>query len=260
MKLRQDKIQAAIFTSIALNSVAPEIMALSIPFLIRNDGELDAVLQEVRPLLNSRIEEEGYIPMALVKGGWLKIFSRSPVYTPGDLRRLKVGTSPDEPELMDAFRTMGFQMVRASLTDTAQRLNSGMIDAIYQSPIAVSTFQLYRVAKHMSTVNLAPFMGGVMMSKTGWARIPPQYREPLREIIRQAGAEIENSFQRSEEDAIANMRQNGVSINQANPQQENEWYQEINRYIPELVNRNVFHRGMYERIQGILRNYRSQQP
>jgi TRAP-type C4-dicarboxylate transport system substrate-binding protein len=260
MKLRQDKIQAGVFTSIALNSVAPEIMALSIPFLIRNNGELDAVLQEVRPLLNSRIEEEGYINMVLVKAGWVRIFSRSPVYTPGDLRRLKVGTSPDEPELLDAFRSMGFQMVRTSLTEVAQRLNSGMIDAIYQSPISVSTFQLYRVAKNMSTVNLAPFMGGLLMSKTAWARIPPQHREPLMEIVRQAGSEIENSFQRSEEEAIANMRQNGVVINQASPQQENEWSQEISRYIPDLVNRNVFHRGMYERIQSILRNYRSEHP
>jgi TRAP-type C4-dicarboxylate transport system substrate-binding protein len=256
MKLRQDKIQAAIFTSIALNSVTPEIMALSIPFLIRNNEELDFVLQEVRPTLNARIEEAGYINMALVKAGWVKIFSRSPVYTPNDLKRLKVGTSPDEPELLDAFRTMGFQMVRVSLTDVTQRLNSGMIDAIYQSPISVSAFQLYRVAKHMSTVNLAPFMGGVLMSKNAWSRIPAQYQGPLLEIVRQAGTEIENSFQRSEEEAIANMRQNGVIINQASPLQEDDWYREINRHLPDLVNRNVFHRGMYERIQVILRNYR----
>ncbi|MDR2069272.1 MAG: C4-dicarboxylate ABC transporter, partial [Spirochaetaceae bacterium] len=62
------------------------------------------------------------------------------------------------------------------------------------------------------------------------------------------------------EDAIANMRQNGVNINQASPQQEQEWYQEINRYIPDLVNRNVFHRGMYERIQAILQDYRGRHP
>jgi TRAP-type C4-dicarboxylate transport system substrate-binding protein len=260
MKLRQDKIQAAIFTSIALNSVAPEVMALSIPFLIRDNGELDAVLQEVRPILNSRIEEEGYINMVLVKAGWIKIFSRSPVYTPNDLRRLKVGTNPDEQELVDAFKTMGFQMVRVNMTDVAQRLNSGMIDAIYQSPIAVSAFQLYRIAKHMSTVNMAPFMGGVLTSKHAWARIPPQYQASLLEIVRRAGAEIENSFQRGEEEAIAYMRQNGVTINQASPRQEQEWYQEITRYIPELVNRNVFHRGMYDRIQAILQDYRGRRP
>ncbi|MDR3161246.1 MAG: TRAP transporter substrate-binding protein DctP [Spirochaetaceae bacterium] len=260
MKLRQDKIQAAIFTSIVLNSVAPEIMALSIPFLIRNNEELDAVLQEVRPILNSRIEEEGYINLVLVKGGWVKIFSRSPVYTPNDLRRLKVGTNPDAQELLDAFRTMGFQMVRVNMTDVTQRLNSGMIDAIYQSPIAVSSLQLYRVVNHMSTINLAPFMGGVLMNKNAWARIPPRYQTPLREIVRQAGAEIEASFYRGEAEAIADMEQNGVIIHQTSPQQEQEWYQEITRYIPELVNRNIFHRGMYERIQAILQNYRGQRP
>ncbi|GHV49187.1 hypothetical protein AGMMS49579_00860 [Spirochaetia bacterium] len=256
MKLRQDKIQAAIFTSLALNSIAPEITALSIPFLIQNNDEMDAVLNEVRPLLNSRIEQEGYVNMVWVKAGWVKIFSRSPVYTPDDLRRLKLGTNPDEQELTDAFRSMGFNLVPATYTDIPQKLNSGMIDAVYYSPVAISAYQLYRVAKNMNSVNLAPFMGGILMSKNAWARIPEKYRAPLREICLKAGEDIENSFQKSEDDAVIAMRQDGLIVNVPSPAQEQEWYRDLQRYIPDLVNRNVFNKNMYDRIQVILQNYR----
>jgi TRAP-type C4-dicarboxylate transport system substrate-binding protein len=258
MKLRQDKIQAAILTSIAFTSVAPEIMALSIPFLIRNNAELDTVLDQVRPELNARIEEEGYISLAWVKAGWIRIFSRSPVFTPADLRKLKMGTSPDEEELMDAFRTMGFQMVRVGITDTVQRLNSGMVDAIYMNPVAISAFRLHTIVRNMCSINLAPFMGGVLMSRNAWNRIPQAYRARLLEITMQAGREFEASFQKSEEDAVIQMTREGLTINQVSPAQEQLWYQEIYQHIPDLVNRNVFHRGMYERIQGILRNYRGE--
>jgi TRAP-type C4-dicarboxylate transport system substrate-binding protein len=258
MKLRQDKIQAAILTSIAFTAVAPEIMALSIPFLIRNNDELDMVLEQVRPELNARIEQEGYIALAWVKAGWIKIFSRSPVFTPADLRKLKMGTSPDEEELMDAFRTMGFQMVRVGLTDVTQRLNSGMVDAIYMNPVAISAFRLHTIVRNMSSINLAPFMGGVLMSRNAWNRIPQAYRARLLEITMQAGREFETSFQKSEEDAITQITREGLKINQVSPAQEQLWYQEIYQHIPDLVNRNVFHRGMYERIQGILRGYRGE--
>ncbi|GHV61724.1 hypothetical protein AGMMS49587_06620 [Spirochaetia bacterium] len=256
MKLRQDKIQAGIFTSLALNSIAPEIMALSIPFFIQDNDELDAVLKEVRPFLDSRIEQEGYVNLAWVKAGWIKVFSRSPVFTPDDLRRLKVASAPDEPELMDAFRTMGFNMVPATYNDIPQKLNSGMIDAVYQSPIAVSAYQLYRIAKNMGTTNLAPFMGGVLMSRKSWASIPEKYRGPLQDICRKAGAEIENSFQKSEDDAIIAMQQDGLTVNVTSPAQEQEWRRTIQQHIPDLVSRNIFNKDMYGRVQVILQNYR----
>jgi TRAP-type C4-dicarboxylate transport system substrate-binding protein len=231
-------------------------MALSIPFLIQNDNELDAVLNEVRPFLDARIEQEGYVNLAWAKAGWVKIFSRSPVFTPGDLRRLKMGTSPDEQELLDTFRAMGFNMVPVSLSDVTQRLNSGMVDAVYQSPIAASAYQLYRVAKNMSTINIAPFMGGILMSRKAWASIPEKYRDSIRAICQGARIEIEGSFQKSEEDAIKAMRQNGVIVNVPSPAQEQEWYRDLQPNIQDLVNRNVFNKDMYGRIQSILQKYR----
>jgi TRAP-type C4-dicarboxylate transport system substrate-binding protein len=52
--LRQNRFQAAVFTSQAFYSIAPEIMALSIPFFIRDNDEFDAVLREVCPFWTRR--------------------------------------------------------------------------------------------------------------------------------------------------------------------------------------------------------------
>jgi TRAP-type C4-dicarboxylate transport system substrate-binding protein len=256
MKLRQDKIQGAVFTSIALNQVTPEIMALSIPLFIRNNAELDEVLRQVRPLLDERIERQGFVNLVWAKIGWIKIFSRSPVKVPNDLRRLKVGTSPDERELADAFKAMGFQMVGVNLPEVVQFLNGGKIDAVYQSPISVDSFQLYRVANHMSSINLAPFMGGILLSKMGWERIPERYRPQLLAVTQQAGRDFEASFQKSEEDAIANMRRNGIIVTEASPQDEEEWYRDMAQRLPEMIDKNIFNKEMYDRILVILQNYR----
>jgi TRAP-type C4-dicarboxylate transport system substrate-binding protein len=254
--LRQNRFQAAVFTSQAFYSIASEIMTLSIPFFIRNNDEFDAVLQEVRPLLDAKIEERGFKALAWVKGGWVMIFSRSPVFRPDDLRKLKVGTNPGDTKLNDAFRALGFQLVGASIGDIPTFLISGRIDAFYQSPIAVQASSLYREARNLSSIRLAPFMGGVLINRQGWASIPARYREQLHEIVRRAGKEFEDSFQRREAEAIEAMRGDGVIYNEVTPQMEQLWLDDISSRIPGLLDRNVFNKEMYLRVQEILERYR----
>jgi TRAP-type C4-dicarboxylate transport system substrate-binding protein len=254
--LRQNRFQAAVFTSSALTNIAPEIMALSIPFLIRTNDEFDAVLQEVRPVLDAKIEEKGYKNLAWVKAGWIKIFSRSRVAVPDDLRRLRLATSPSDKKFSDAFKAMGFQLVGVSMSDIPAFLNSGRIDAIYQSPIAVQASSMHKMASHMLSIDLAPFMGGILMNRQGWESIPERHREALREVVRKAGEEFEASFQRREAEAIAIMRRDGIAYNAISPREEQLWLDDISARIPGLVDRNVFDRAMYLRIREILERRR----
>ncbi|MDR2177904.1 MAG: TRAP transporter substrate-binding protein DctP [Treponema sp.] len=255
--LRQNRFQAAVFTSQAFFSIASEIMTLSAPFFIRNNEEFDAVLREVRPILDMKIEEKGFKALAWVKGGWVMIFSRSPVFSPDDLRKLKVGTNPGDKKLNDAFKALGFQMVGASLADIPALLLSGRIEAFYQSPILVQASSLYREARHLSSIKLAPFMGGVLMNKQGWESIPERYRERLYDIVRRAGVEFEASFQRREAEAIEAMKQDGINYNVVTPQLEQVWLDDISARIPSLVDKNVFNKDMYLKVEEILRRYRS---
>jgi TRAP-type C4-dicarboxylate transport system substrate-binding protein len=254
-KLNLNQIQAAVFTSIGLNSVTPEVMTLSYPLLIRNDAELEAVLQKIRPELDAKIEKSGFVNLAWARAGWVKVFSKSPVFLPADLRKLKLGTNPDELEMLQAFKAMGFQMVPVTMTDVLVSLNGGMIDAIYQSPISVAGYQLFGITKNMSTVNLAPFMGGIIMNSTAWRRIPAKYHASLLAVTKQVEREIDGSISKLENDAISTMSRYGLIINQASAEQEQEWYRDMDQFEKDLVG-TVFNRELYQKISDILRDFR----
>jgi TRAP-type C4-dicarboxylate transport system substrate-binding protein len=254
-KLNLNQIQAAVFTSIGLNSVTPEIMTISYPLLIHNDAELETVLQKLRPELDARIEKNGFTTLAWARAGWVKIFSKTPVFTPADLRRQKLGTNPDELEMLQAFKAMGFQMVPVGMNDVLVSLNGGMIDAVYQSPISVAGYQLFGVAKNMSTINLAPFMGGIIMNRTAWRRIPDRYKPRLMEICKQIEREIDGSIAALETEAVSTMSRYGLVINPVSPVQEQEWYRDINQHETELVG-PIFNKEIYQKITDILQEYR----
>jgi TRAP-type C4-dicarboxylate transport system substrate-binding protein len=254
--LKQGGIQAAVFTSIGLGLIAPEVMTLSTPFLIRNDAELDRVLDAVKPDLEAKINQKGYFTIAWAKSGWVKIFARSPVATPADLKRQKLGTSDDTQEINQAFKAMGYQLVPVDFNSVQVSLASGMIDAIYQSSVSVGAYQLFGITKNMTSMNIAPFMGGVVMTQKAWRSIPDQYKPALLAINKQIEREIGDAITRLEDAATKTMLNYGLKLVAVSPEQEQLWYSDVDKAIPGLLDRKVFDRTLYQKISALLQDSR----
>jgi TRAP-type C4-dicarboxylate transport system substrate-binding protein len=257
-KLKGNQIQAAILSSFGLNAITPghEIMTLSCPFLIRNNEELDLVLDVLKPDLEAQINRQGFFTLAWSKVGWVRFFSKAPVFVPADLKRQKLGTNEQEPALMDAFKAMGYQMVPVSMNQVLVYLNGGMIDAVYQSPVNVGGLQIFGVARNMASINIAPFMGGIVMNQTAWRSIPDRYKPELLRIAKELEAELDTSIQELEAGAIATMRDYGLVVNEVSPAQEQLWHEDVDRVIPSLLG-TTFNREIYERIEALLRSRRA---
>jgi TRAP-type C4-dicarboxylate transport system substrate-binding protein len=224
--------------------------------MIRDNDELTEVLKTVKPDLEARINSGNYYSLAMVHGGWIRFFSRDPVFVPADLKRQKVGSVPSEPELAQAFRAMGYQVVPVEQSRLLIALNGGSIDAVYQSPIITGVNQYFGPAKNMSSVYIAPFMAGIVLNKHAWQSIPDRYKPELIRITRKAGLDIEASLLKLENDAISTMTRHGLKTNQITPQQQQLWYEDVQRALPGLLG-TTFDRSTFNKIDGILKNYRS---
>jgi len=257
-KLRMNELQAAVFTSMGMNQVMPEVMALSYPFLIRNDAELDEVMRRLKPDLDSRIQQNGFVTLAWARAGWIKFFSKTPLNTPSDLRRVKLAFDASDEQMLQAFRIMGYQMIPSSLSQSLSDLNSGRVDALYQSPVYAASSQIFGIAKYMTNINIAPFMGGVLMNETAWRRIPERYRPQLLEICKRMEREIESSILNLEAEAVSTMVRYGLQINELNSSQVQEWYDDTARFEARLTGTNppVFNRDYYNRINSIVTEFR----
>ncbi|MDR0320179.1 MAG: TRAP transporter substrate-binding protein DctP [Treponema sp.] len=257
-KLRLNQIQAAIFTSLGINAIMPEVMALSYPFLIRNDAEMEEVLRRLKPEMDARMQQSGFVTLAWARAGWIRLFTRTPVFTPDDLRRIRLCSSPDEQQMIQAFRVMGYQIVPVNMTEIMVSLNSGMVDATYISPIYAAANQLFGIARNMSAINVAPFMGGILMNNTAWRRIPERHRPALMDICRRLEREIEASIANLEAEAINTMVRYGLQINDLSQQQMQVWYNDTARYENNLIGgaTPIFHRDYYTRVRNILTEYR----
>ncbi|MDR2518548.1 MAG: TRAP transporter substrate-binding protein DctP [Spirochaetaceae bacterium] len=255
-KLRMNQLQGAVLTSFGLNLITPEIITLSAPFFIRDDGELAAVLTSLKPELEAKINEKGFYTLTWAKSGWVKLFSKTPVFVPADLKRQTVGTSPEAPELAQVFKSMGYRLVPVNNADVLVSLNSGMVDAVYQSPVFVGGMQLFGITKHMASINIAPFMGGIVLNQQAWQRIPDAYKGPLTAASQRIAADIDRSISRLETDAVRTMASYGLTVNQISEEQAALWYSDMEKAMPSLL-RTTFDQNIYRKIEAILKAYRS---
>jgi TRAP-type C4-dicarboxylate transport system substrate-binding protein len=257
-KLKINQIQAAVFTSMGVSAITPEVMAISYPFLIRNDAELTAVMGKIKPQLDAKIQQNGYVTLAWACAGWVKIFSRTPILTPEELRKIKFAASPDDQQMLQAFRLMGYQLVPVSLPDNLVSLRSGMIDATYISPVYAAGNQIFGVAGNMTNINIAPFMGGIFLNNTAWRRIPDKYKPQLLEVCKKLEIEIESSISGLEAEAVTTMTKYGLKVNNLTVQQQQAWYDDAAKYENNLTGGSnpVFNKEYYLLIKDILAEYR----
>jgi TRAP-type C4-dicarboxylate transport system substrate-binding protein len=107
----------------------------------------------------------------------------------------------------------------------------------------------------MASIQVAPFMGAIIMNQRAWRSIPEKHRELLMGITRRMEAELDASVQAFEAELIKNFSEYGLVINQVSPEQAQLWYADIDQAMPSLI-KNVFDEGMYNRINVRLRAYR----
>jgi TRAP-type C4-dicarboxylate transport system substrate-binding protein len=255
-KLRLNQIQGAVLTAFGISLISPEAMSLSAPFLIRNEEELALALDAFRPELDANIEKAGFHMLTWAKAGWVRIFSRAPAPVPAELKRQKVGAPPSSPELIQAFKTMGYQVVPLGYNDMLMGLNSGTIDALYLSPVYTGALQLFGVARHMTTLNLAPILGGIVLNNRGWRAIPNEYKPRLIEITQNIERNLSSSIQDLENSAIKTMANYGLISHDITPSQEQLWYADVKQALPSLLG-TVFDRDLYSRTEALLNRHRA---
>ena len=253
--LRLNQVQAAVLSSYGLYEISPEAMTLSCPFLIRDDDELDLVLAGVKGDLEEKINGKGYFTIAWARVGWIKFFSKQPIFTPADLKKQKMGTHIDQAEMNQIFRTMGFQMIPVAHNDILVALNSNMVDAVFQSPLVVGSTQIFGSARNMATINVVPFIGAIVFNQRAWRNIPDKYKPEMIAAARKVETELDHAIREMERDLIKLMEGYGLKVNQLTPQQEQLWYDEIGQAIPGLIG-TMLDRALYNRIDAIVRAHR----
>ncbi len=256
-KMRIGQIQGGVFTNTAISAVVPQVMSLSIPFLVRNDAELQYVLKGIRPLLDEKLKQQGLKGLAWAEVGWVRFFSKQELQTPEQLKSMRVAVPPDQQTFGEVFKLLGYRPVPIDIPETLSALNSGLVDVIWTSPLAVAGYQWFAVADHMLNLDIAPAVGCIVLSDRAWNRIPAKFRPEFEAAAGRAEAKIQDGLKSLEQNAINIMVKYGLKVTPAPPAIRKEWVSTFETHFNDIVG-TIFDRPTFDLIEKELKKYRNQ--
>lgn len=256
-RMRVGQLNAALLSVVGLNDIDDSVTALQkMPMIFRSWEELDYVREKLRPTLEKRFYDKGFVVLCWGDAGWVRFFSKSPVVGPSDLRKLKLFAWAGDSAQADIMKALGYHPVVLEVADILPGLQTGMIAALPSSPFWALTLQFYAQADHMLDMNWAPLVGAVVITRKSWDSLSPAGQKALREAGEAAGVQLRAISRRENEEAVLAMKRRGLKVHAVTPEAEAEWRRTAEQLYP-MIRGNLVPADLFDEVQRLLREQRA---
>lgn len=207
-------LQAALLTAGGLSQVDEAFNVFAIPFFFESDEEQLAVQQKLSPILEQKLEAKGFHLLCWGTGGWVELFSKKPLKTLADVKGAKLYTSKGDDRTYQWYASNGFHPVALLPADIpAQlKLGTGLIDSAPSTPYLALTLQIFRDAKYMLQIHVAPLVGATIISNETWNKISAEDRAKMTEAAAAMETRIRADAPRQDADSITAMTGRGLEV------------------------------------------------
>jgi TRAP-type C4-dicarboxylate transport system substrate-binding protein len=256
-RMRIGQLQAATLSVAGLSEIDPSVSALQkIPMLYRSLDEVEFVRSRMRPELERRMAEKGFVVLFWGDVGWVHIFSRQLALRPEEFKKTKVFVGAADNEEASIMKGLGYQVVPLEWSDVLTSLQTGLVDTVPTIPMLALAGQYDLVAKHMLQLNYVPLVGATVITKKAWDSISPGLREALLSASVEAGTQIQMKGRAESAEAIEAMKRRGLQVHPVPPELANEWRQFFEAGYPK-VRGTMVPADVFDEAQRILAEYRA---
>jgi TRAP-type C4-dicarboxylate transport system substrate-binding protein len=255
--MRVGSLQAGLLTAVGLSEIEPGIAGLQYtPMLFRDFDELEYVSDKLRPTLEKKLADKGFVVLFWVDAGWVRYFSKQPILTPDDLKRSKIFVWAGDTEQIKIMKHAGLTPVALETSDVLPGLQSGLIDTAPLPPIFALAGQVDLRAPNMLDLNWAPLVGACVVKQDAWAKIPPAVQASLLAEAAKCGREIRASSRKESENAIQAMKKRGLKVHEISPEMQAQWRASTEKTYPEIRG-TLVPADVFDQVQKLIQDYRA---
>ncbi len=255
-KMRMGQLHAAGVTGVGLGSIAPELRVLDAPFLFKDSSEVDYILKRFGGEFASALEAKGYVLLGWAEVGWVHLFTRAQVSGPTDLRSVKMWVWEGDPIAEAAFEALGVRPIPLSIADVMTSLETGLVDGVYGSPMAVVALQWFTKTKHVHAAPLANAMGAVLLTKKLYDSLPPDQGKLLLELSRPAMERLTKLSREENRQAMEALQKQGLKLARPSAQALKE-YEEAGRQARRALAGKLYSAELLDRVEKALEYFRT---
>ena len=256
-RMRIGQLQGGLLSVVGLREIEPSIAALqAMPLMFRSWEEVDYVREKMRPAMEKKFNDKGFVVLAWGDAGWVRFFSKEKAVRPDDYKKMKFFAWGSELEQQEIMKNLGYTPVPLETGDILPAIQTGMINAVPSTPYFALATQIYNTAPNMLDLNWAPIVGALVITKKAWDDMTPEIQSVVREAGSKAGAQIRTKARQEVEEAVEAMKKRGLNVNKPNAEQMKEWNDLADRLYPKIRGKLV-PAETFDEVVGHLKTFRS---
>jgi len=234
-RMRIGQLQGALLSVVGLREIEPSIAALqNLPLLFKSWEELDYVREKLRPAMERRFLDKGFVVLAWGDAGWVRFFSKEAAFKPDDFKRMKFFAWGSELEQQAIMKSLGYTPIPLETNDILPSMQTGMIQVVPSTPYFALASQIFSTAPNMLEINWAPIVGALVITAKAWNDMSPATQEQVRQASDKAGVQIRAKARLEVDEAVDAMKKRGLVVNRPNTEQMREWNELAERLYPRI--------------------------
>lgn len=211
-KMRNGQVHGAAFTGFGLGSIVPEVRVLELPFMFDNLDELDYVRTQTNDYYAKAFNEKGYDLLGWTDVGFVYLFTRTPVSSPADMASQKWWIWSGDPLAEIFFKAFKIAPIPLAAPDVLTSLQTGIVDAVYASPLACVALQWYSRVKFMSDLPVTHGISAVLVSRKSLAGVSDADLAVIKDVSHQHLADLTAKTRVQNGEAIDEIKKEGVQV------------------------------------------------
>jgi TRAP-type C4-dicarboxylate transport system substrate-binding protein len=255
-KIRIGQYHAAGFTGVGIGEIAPNLRVLDSPFLFKSYDEVDYIYQKFNDEFEREIEKGGFVLLGWAEVGFVYTFTKTPVYGVDDLKKLKMWAWQGDPIAEVAYKVIGVTPVPLSITEVLTSLQTGIIDGVYGSPLAILATQWFTRVKYMHDVPLSNASGALLISKRYFDSLPKDLQEILLRNGKKYMRKLVELSREENKKAIETLKKNGIMITEPPSKKVLNEYDEVGKKIRRALVGKVFSQDWLDKVEKAVEEYR----
>ncbi|MBS1140244.1 MAG: dicarboxylate transporter-DctP subunit [Proteobacteria bacterium] len=256
-RMRIGQLQGGLLSVVGLREIEPSIAALqNMPLMFKNWEEVDYVREKMRPGMEKKFLDKGFVVLAWGDAGWVRFFSKEAAVRPDDFKKMKFFAWGSEIEQQEIMKSLGYTPVPLETGDILPAIQTGMINAVPSTPYFALATQIYTTASNMLDLNWAPIVGALVITKKAWDELTPEGQVAVREAGAKAGVQLRAKARQEVDEAVEAMKKRGLTVNKPNAEQAKEWNDLADKLYPRIRGKMV-PADTFDEVVGHLKAYRA---
>jgi TRAP-type C4-dicarboxylate transport system substrate-binding protein len=259
-KMRFNALQGGAFSGYGIGRMYSPARVMELPFLFRNVEEIDHVRAHFMPEFEKGFRDNGYELVGWMEVGFIHMFSREPISSLKQMQSRRVWLWQGDPIGQAFFKASGISPIPLSIVDVYTSLSTGLIDTVYAPPLGAIALQWFTKTKYVSSISLTNGMGGLIVSRRFFDRLPEDLQTILRETGEQTGEKLVTTTRVDNQKALTELKQRGmIFVEPGEGMSEAELLEIRDRAAAELVKSDYLPAAVFDKTRSLLEQFRSRE-